>query len=144
MKFLVIDDDHVSRMKMQAILESFGDCFAVKNGRDGLSAFSKDLNKDRSIEVITLDITMPGMDGIEVLHNIREIEKKNKILKEDRVTVIMVTSHSKKDDIITCLQAGCNDYVIKPFSIESIDIKLNKLGITKDRQNLVPKASYKS
>ena len=139
MKFLVIDDDHVSRMKMQAILESFGDCQAVKNGRDALAVFSKNINNNTFIEVITLDIAMPGMDGTEVLYNIREIENKNKILKENQVKVIMVTSHSDKDHIITCLQAGCDDYVIKPFNLDSITRKLEKLGVKKERQNLAPK-----
>jgi CheY-like chemotaxis protein len=144
MKFLIIDDDHVSRMKMQAILEDFGDCFTVKNGRDALAVFSKNIKKNTFIEVITLDIVMPGMDRTEMLYNIRDIENKNKVLKKNQVKIIMVTSHSDKDHIITCLQAGCDDYVIKPFNLDSITKKLDKLGIKKERQSLTPKTSYKN
>ena len=76
---------------------------------------------------------MPDMDGTEVLYHIRKKEKN--IPKEKRVKVIMVTSHKDKGSIITSVQAGCDDYVTKPFDKETLVAKLDKMGVKYFRSN---------
>jgi len=70
---------------------------------------------------------MPDMDGTEVLFNIRQIEKNHNVAKENQVKIIIVTSHSDRDYLITCLQAECNDYIVKPFDLKSISRKIEKI-----------------
>ena len=70
---------------------------------------------------------MPEMDGIEILHAIREKEKN--IPKKKGVKVIMVSSHKDRDSIIASVQTGCDDYITKPFEREIIIKKLDKLGL---------------
>ncbi len=131
MKFLIVDDDFISRTKMQAILEEFGECEVAENGKEALNAFNDAHTSDSPFNMMTLDISMPDMNGDEVLQRIRKTEAQNNTNEEDKLKIIMVTSHADKDSIVTCLQAGCTDYIVKPFTMETVkkkidDIKLNE------------------
>ena len=128
MKALVVDDELVSRKKLQKIMESLGEYEAVESGSAAIAAFQKALENGMPFDLITLDVLMPKMDGTEVLYTIREIEKEKKIPGEKQVKILMVTSHSDKDTVITSIQAGCDDYIVKPFDREVIIKKLEKLG----------------
>jgi len=130
MRILVVDDEIVSRKKMQIIMEGFGESEAVGSGVAALGAFEKAWENLAPFDLISLDISMPDMDGTEVLCKIRKIEKGKKVSKEQLVKVMMVTSHSDKDTVITCMQAGCDDYIAKPFDRETILKKFEKLGLT--------------
>ena len=64
---LVVDDELVSRKKMQAILRNIGDCQAVNSGKEALALFRDALASGNNYDLICLDIDMPEMDGITVL-----------------------------------------------------------------------------
>ena len=127
MKILVVDDELVSRKKMQKIMVNLGECEMVEGGRDAMTAFTKALEAGVPFDLITLDIAMPDMDGAEALFEIREIENQENIPREKQVKILMVTSHSDRDNIITCIQAGCDDYIVKPFDKETVIKKLEKM-----------------
>ncbi len=127
MKILIVDDELVSRKKMQKIMESFGECDAVDSGKAAMSAFKKAWESWTPFDLITLDVSMPDMDGTEVLCELKEIEKEKGIPKEKQVKILMVTSSSDKDTIITCIQAECDDYAVKPFDKEIISEKIEKI-----------------
>ena len=127
MKTLVVDDELVSRKKLQKIMETLGECEVAEGGRDAITAFTKALENGVPFDLITLDIIMPEMDGTEVLFEIREIEKRENTPAEKQVNVLMVSARSDKDSIITCIQAGCDDYIVKPFDREMVIKKLEKI-----------------
>ena len=129
MKTLIVDDEFVSRAKMQAIMETFGECVDADNGPDAIVLFNEALDSDHPFDLITLDIAMPEMDGIEVLFNLREIEKKRCTQDKNQVKILMVTAQSDKDYIVTCLQAGCNNYVVKPFDLDIVSQKLKQIEL---------------
>ena len=129
MKVLVVDDELVSRKKMGKIMTAFGQCVAVENGEDALKEFEEAIGKGDGFDLITLDVSMPGMDGTEVLFEIRMTEQKKNIPKENKVKVIMVTGQSDKDLVITCMQAGCDGYVVKPFDSAIMAEKIKQIGI---------------
>ena len=114
---------------MQKILVGFDECevIDVESGSAAITAFKNASENGTPFDLITLDITMPEMDGTEVLFEIRGIEHQKKIPKEKQVKICMVTSHADKDSIITCIQAGCNDYILKPFDKETVIEKLSQL-----------------
>lgn len=127
MRTLIVDDESVSRKKMQKIMSSIGECESVENGGEALTFLRDALSKGSSFDLITLDVSMPEMDGTEVLYKIREMERENKIPKKEQAKIMMVTSEADKDMIITCIQAGCDEYIIKPFKRETVVKKLLKM-----------------
>lgn len=128
MKILVVDDEMVSREKMKMIMSHFGQCEAVENGADALEKFVDAWNNWSPYDLISLDVQMPEMDGVEVLNRIRGMERERNVPESKRARVVMVTARSDKDTIMTSIQAGCNDYVVKPFDKAIVAKKLTKLG----------------
>jgi putative nucleotidyltransferase with HDIG domain len=133
MKILVVDDEIVSRMLMKKIMESFGRCTEADSGQRALALFHESEETGAPFDLITMDISMPEMDGTQALQKIREFEETNNVPMESRMKVFMVTAHSDKNTIISCLKSGCNDYIMKPFSKRTIIKKLLENGlITED------------
>jgi two-component system chemotaxis response regulator CheY len=127
MKILIVEDEIVSRTMLQRIMARFGECKAVDRAEAAIAVFKKALESRAPFDLITLDISMPGMDGTEALYKIREIEKEKSIPKEKQVKILMVTVHSDKDMIIACIQAECDGYIVKPFSEKTIIERIEKI-----------------
>ncbi len=128
MKTLVVDDELVSRKKMMKIISNFGQCEGVKNGKAALSAVKKSLEDWKLYNLITLDISMPDVSGTHVLSTIRELEKERGLDDNERVKILMVTSHSDVETVKACV-GKCDGYVIKPFNKEMMVDKLEKIGL---------------
>lgn len=128
MKILVVDDQLVSRAKMEKILEGLGECEAVGTGELAIAAYKKAWENSAPFDLITLDISMPGIDGTEVLQVIREHQSQAGVTEEKRVKILVVTSSSDKDLVVTCIQAGCDDYVVKPINATVLTKKVKDLG----------------
>ncbi|MFZ5572554.1 MAG: response regulator [Thermodesulfobacteriota bacterium] len=127
-KILCVDDDLVSRNKMQAILEVKGDCVQAATGQEAMAHIEKSLREKERFDLITLDIGLPDHDGIEVLQRIRKMEKGSGLKDQERAKIIMVTSHADKERVLSCLKAGCNEYIVKPFDITTLVGKMEKIG----------------
>ncbi|ALS22395.1 hypothetical protein JCM16163A_45280 [Paenibacillus sp. YK5] len=87
-------------------------------------AIALEMFKKRKYHIVLADIMLPGIDGIEFLKNIREYDP--------LAQVIIITGHSTLDRILTCLELGANDYILKPFKSEDyvwevIDYSIKKL-----------------
>jgi CheY-like chemotaxis protein len=130
MRTLIVDDELVSRKKMEKIMTAFGQCVTVESGAEALKTIQEAIDRGEPFDLITLDVSMPGMDGTEVLFEIRVIEQQKNIPKENKAKILMVTGQSDKDLVITCMQAGCDDYVVKPFDSTIMAEKLKKIAIT--------------
>ncbi len=115
MKFLLVDDSRTIRNIQKNILDRLGHTDIVE-AADGLEAIKK--VKEESPEIILLDWNMPNMDCITFLKKIRE----------EGVTtpVIMCTTEAEKSRVIQAIQAGANNYVVKPFSTETLAEKLEQ------------------
>ena len=109
------------------MVADLGECTTVENGPDAIATFEKGWQDWRPFDVILLDILMPDMDGKQVLLKIREIEGEKKIAQRQRVKIIMVTGLADKDTVMTCLQEGCDDYILKPLDKQTIISKIKSL-----------------
>lgn len=100
---LVVDDEANLRNLVKAYLEAEGyTVYLAEDGTEGLSAY-----RQYKPDLVILDIMLPGIDGIEVLQQLR---------RESDVYVLMLTSRSEEMDRIVGLTVGADDYVTKPFS----------------------------
>nr|MBQ8252631.1 response regulator [Lachnospiraceae bacterium] len=108
-KILIVDDSRTSRKMLRTILESNGHevLDEAVNGQDGVQKFQA-LKPD----VVTLDITMPIVDGVEALKMIKALDANSK--------VIMVTAAGQKNKMIDCIKAGANEFLTKPFDQQEI------------------------
>ncbi len=129
MKILIVDDELVSRRKMEILLREFGDYHAVENGNAAVRAFTEAIENGARYDLVTLDISLPDLDGTTVLKMIRDLEKGNAIPEDERAKVLMVTSHGDQATVISSISAGCDDYIKKPFTLERILLKLEKMGL---------------
>ena len=106
MQILVAEDDSVSRQMLKVLLGRLGyDVVAVKDGNEAWEM----LQHSNSPDLAILDWIMPGLDGIDVCKKARANPD------TARKYLILLTAKSEKDDIVTGLGAGANDYVTKPF-----------------------------
>lgn len=108
MKVLIAEDDPSANLLLKRLLFSWG--FSIITAFDGTKAWEI-LQEEDVPQIAILDWMMPGMDGLEVCSRIREREKG----REQYTYVIMLTGRSDKEDIVTGIDAGADDYIIKPF-----------------------------
>ena len=129
MKILIVEDEMVSRTKLMLIMKNFGECVAVDNGKDGVAMFHKAHQEGKPFGLILLDIDMPEKDGMQVLSEMIEAQIKLDVSNTHKAKILMVTSFTDKDRVLSCIQSGCDDYIAKPFDINTIGKKLSKHGI---------------
>lgn len=129
MKILIVEDEKISQKKMEIIMSKYGCCYLVANGAIAFAMFTKAWDEKAPFDIITLDITLHEMSGLEVLMRIREFEDSMNIAAPLKAKVIMVTSHADRDNITSCITCGANDYLVKPFSDETVSKCLRKLFV---------------
>jgi putative nucleotidyltransferase with HDIG domain len=128
MKILIVEDDAVSRKIMLRKFSGIGECTAVGSGKKALALYDSARKNDTPFDLMILDISMPDMDGIQVLSLLRKKEKKQKIKKADRIKIIMVTASMRMASIKKCISLGCNSYISKPFKTHKIYEEIENLG----------------
>jgi len=123
MKILVVDDFSTMRRIIKNILREIG-YNNVDEADDGSTALEK--LKSAKFDFVVTDWNMPNMPGIELLKAIRQDEA----LKD--TPVLMVTAEAAKENVVTAVAAGVNNYIVKPFTAaalkERIDIILQKIN----------------
>ncbi len=128
MNILVVDDEIVSRKKMMKILSGFGTCDGVKTGKAALRAVKTALENWKLYTLITLDVSMPDISGVEVLDAVRKMETDRGLADDEKCKILMVTSHSDIETVKACV-GKCNGYIIKPFNREVMTQKIKKTGL---------------
>jgi CheY-like chemotaxis protein len=110
-KVLVVDDDVRNIFAMTSVLEASGlEVIYAENGQAGIEA----LTKDPAIDVVLMDVMMPGMDGYETMRAIRA----NPIFRG--IPIVAITAKALKDDRNKCLEAGASDYLPKPVDTDKL------------------------
>ena len=113
-KILVIDDEESIRLLLKVSLTHQGyEVVTAENGEKGIEVFQR----ERPAMVLT-DIKMPGMDGIEVLGRIKEIDPETE--------VIVITGHGDLDSAIQALQLNASDFIVKPVKDEVLSVALRR------------------
>jgi len=110
-KLLLVDDDVRNIFALQNALEQKG--LQVETGRNGFEALAR-LSQGYDIDLVLMDVMMPGMDGLEATRRIRANPK------FAQLPVIAVTAKAMKDDQEQCRRAGANDYLAKPIDLDRL------------------------
>jgi len=118
MKILIVDDFSTMRRIVRNILKqlSFNN---VDEAEDGDVALEK--LKNGSYDFVITDWNMPNMTGLDLLKAIRADE----ILKN--IPVLLITAEAEKENVVLAAQAGVNDYIVKPFTGDVLQQKINRI-----------------
>ncbi len=115
MKFLVVDDSSTMRRIVVNSLQRIGFTDTVEAG-DGQEALAK---YDESVKFVITDWNMPNMTGTELAKALRA--------RGEQVPILMVTARSVREDIIEAMEAGVNNYIVKPFTPQILKEKIDAL-----------------
>lgn len=117
MRVLVADDSSTMRKIILRSLQAVG-VTDITEAADGAEAVA--LFKPGDFDMVLTDWNMPGMTGLEVLKAIRA--------QDAKIPVIMVTTEAEKSRVLEAIQAGVTDYLVKPFTADTLREKLEKHG----------------
>ena len=117
MKFLVVDDSVTMRRIILNALQRIGynDAVEAADGHEALAKF------DASISFIITDWNMPVMSGLEFARAVRATPA------GQAVPILMVTTRGAREDIVTAVEAGVNNYILKPFTPSVLKEKIDRL-----------------
>ena len=130
MKILAVDDEFVSLKKISLLIASHGECDTASSGEEALELFVRAHLENQPYQLITLDVDMPGMNGPEVVKQIRAYELEHGITSlKDAVKVLMITAMDDGKTIMSAFKQGCEGYLTKPFNQDSIQKSLATIGL---------------
>jgi two-component system chemotaxis response regulator CheY len=117
MKILVVDDSATMRRILVNSLQRIGysECVEASDGREAVDKF------DSSIQFVITDWNMPNMSGLDLARALRAHPDGKS------VPILMVTTRSVKEDIIAAIQAGVNNYIVKPFTPQVLKEKIDSV-----------------
>jgi len=115
---VVVDDNFIMRRKVKGVLKKLG-LQIVGEAKNGIQALEKCEKTDP--DLVTLDIHMPEMDGIQCLKKLRD--------KFPDLSVVMITSLSQKEKVLKAIKSGADHYIVKPIEEENVrDVLVETLG----------------
>ena len=120
-KALIVDDSKTSRIVLGRILKEFGyQVCEASNGKDAMKVMA---TEKAAVNLVLADWNMPEMNGLDLLKQLRQDPDLHSL------RVIMVTAETELDHIASALEAGANEYVMKPFTKGILREKLELVGI---------------
>jgi two-component system, chemotaxis family, chemotaxis protein CheY len=129
MRILIVDDDYVSRSKLKAILGLQGDCDCAAGGEIALKMFAAADKELVPYGLVTVDIEMPEMNGQELVTQLRQWEEKHGVALTERAKILMVTIKKELRAVSTSYSEGCDGYLVKPVTPESVAQGLKEIGL---------------
>ena len=116
-RILVVDDERALRDSLRRALALEG--YEVELATDGQDALQRLAADPVAPDAIVLDVLMPGLDGLEVARRLREAG--------DRTPILMLTARAEVEDRVAGLDAGADDYVVKPFALDELFARVRAL-----------------
>jgi DNA-binding response OmpR family regulator len=110
---VIEDDDRIRRSLVLALQEEGYDAHAAGTAEEGLV-----LQRRRPADVVLVDLMLPGIDGFECIREIR---------RDDDVPILVVSARDDTHDVVAALEAGADDYVVKPVAIKELAARLRAL-----------------
>jgi two-component system chemotaxis response regulator CheY len=118
MKILVVDDFSTMRRIVKNLLKQLG-FMHIEEAEDGAQAYTK--LKNGGFGFVVSDWNMPNLDGLGLVKKVRQDDE----LKD--LPILMVTAEAEKEKVVAAIQAGVNNYIVKPFTGEVLKEKMDKI-----------------
>jgi len=115
MRILLVEDDEIMRISVQDRLQKYG--WHVDAATDGKGAV--EMLEQVGYQLVLSDVRMPNLDGMQLLKHIRETTP--------YTDTIMMTAHGNVENAIDCLRQGASDYLLKPFDMDNLIIRINRI-----------------
>jgi DNA-binding NtrC family response regulator len=112
-KILIVDDDNLLQASLNDILSEKYDTLIAGSGEDALQLIAS-----HDVDLVLLDIRLPGINGIEALSRIRQLNGK--------AVVIMMTAYEDVKTVISSMKLGAFDYLVKPLDIEELELIIER------------------
>ncbi len=131
-KILIVEDDpNLGQILTEYLMLKGYNAKLCKDGEEGLSAYNSD-----SFDLCILDIMMPKKDGFTLAKDIRSVDK--------MIPIIFLTAKSMKEDTITGLKIGADDYITKPFSMEELLLRIEAVlrRVNSGKEQLIASNEY--
>lgn len=128
MRFLVIDDDRMTRTILADMLTPFGECDEAADADSGLRMILGANDDHKRYDVAFVDMIMPGSGGKDLLRALRSAEDEMGLAGSDGTKVVMITASRDSRSCVQAFMLGCESYVTKPFTSEQIESKLREIG----------------
>lgn len=112
-KILIVDDDRLLQNSLRAVLAEKYDPLIVSSGEDALRLLKKE-----SVDLILLDIRLPGIDGLETLRRIKGLFPE--------MLIVMMTAFEDVQTVVRSMRSGAYDYLVKPLEIEMLELVIEK------------------
>ena len=139
-RVLVVDDNKVNRLVATKMLLQYGSGLSVDSAESGYEAL--DALAEKNYDLILMDVSMPGMDGLETTTQLRAQEREKQV---SRVPIVALTAHAMAGDRERFIAAGMDDYIAKPLRRDDLRVVLDDwlpapADITDGKSGLTPQA----
>ncbi|MFA6789238.1 MAG: response regulator [Arcobacteraceae bacterium] len=120
MKVMIVDDSSTMRRIISSVVKQIGiDEDYIGLAVDGMDALGQ--LKSTTYDLVLTDWNMPKMNGLQLVKNLRTLPK------YANTPILMITTEGGKSEVVTALKSGVNNYIVKPFSAETLKAKLEPL-----------------
>jgi two-component system chemotaxis response regulator CheY len=134
-RILIVEDDLVSRRTLSHFMGKIGQCDVATTGAEGIVSFLLALEEGAPYSLLLLDIMIPGVNGHQLLQQVRRLEAVIPRMKTEPCKIIMVSGLEDKNSVLSAFREGCEGYLVKPIDFSKMDEMLAKLGLGKRRDS---------
>lgn len=127
LRIMVVDDELISRKKLIELLKPYGTPVEFPEANPAIAYYMEEINQGRPVHLVTLDVSMPEVDGFELLRELRRFEATKNIERGKGAKIVMVTSTKEREKVLGAIEQGCDDYITKPFDEGRVFKSLYKL-----------------
>ena len=130
MKCLIVEDDPISSQILGRMISRYGTSDVTVNGKEGIDQFRQAHESNSPYDLILMDIMMPGVNGLQAVQTMREIEATMNISVKQRVKIIMTTALDDPRTVMKALyESDASSYLIKPIKLQRLEGELRTLKL---------------
>jgi two-component system chemotaxis response regulator CheY len=131
-KALIAEDDFINRRVMQLFLAGYGKCDVADNGVSALQMVQDAHRNNKPYALVCVDATLPGMDGLTLLGEIRRVERELGLMGRDGASVMILSAEATKDMVLSAFRSTCDGFMLKPFRKRELVAFLSEQGLIQD------------